>query len=345
MRVATYYSNHDIRIEDKPTPQIGRGEVLIRVQACGICGTDVLEWYRRNKTPLVLGHEIAGEISEVGRGLRRYKKGQRVSASHHVPCGKCNYCLSGHPTVCDTLRRTHFDPGGFSQFVRLPEINVQLGGVYPLPDSLSYEEATFTEPLACCLRAQKLAGGIKAKNVLVMGCGISGLLHIQLAKAQGASFVGASDIVDYRLDFARQYGAEAAINAQQNDVAERFRQHNQGRAADVVIVATGATSANTSALQCVERGGCVLFFAATDEGAEIPLSVNNVFWRNEITLTSSYAATPAEHLEALKLLSQRKIKAKEMITHSLPLDKIEEGFKLVAEAGNSLKVVIRPQEG
>ena len=131
MRTAVYYSNSDIRIEERPNPEIGPGEVLIRVQACGICGTDVLEWYRRDKTPLVLGHEIAGQIEEVGQGLEQYKKGQRISASHHVPCGKCSYCLRGHETTCDTLRKTHFDPGGFCEYLRLPAINVELGGVYP----------------------------------------------------------------------------------------------------------------------------------------------------------------------------------------------------------------------
>jgi L-iditol 2-dehydrogenase len=304
----------------------------------------VLEWYRRDKTPLVLGHEIAGEIEEVGAGLSRYKKGERVSASHHVPCGKCSYCLGGHQTTCETLRKTHFDPGGFAQFLRVPALNLELGGVYPLEDSLSFEEATFIEPLACVLRAQRLAGMSQGKSALVMGCGISGMLHLQLARANGASFIAACDIVDYRLDFARRLGADATINVQKEDLLEKFRQLNQGRRADLVIVATGAKTANTQALQAVERAGSVLFFAATDEGVTIPLSVNDVFWRNEITLTSSYAATPQEHLEALELIHTRKIPVKKLITHRFGLDKIQQGFRLVAEAKDSLKVIINPQE-
>jgi L-iditol 2-dehydrogenase len=340
MRVATYYSNKDIRIEDAPAPEIKKGELLVRVRASGICGTDVLEWYRRDKIPLILGHEIAGEIEQVGEGLAQYRKGQRVSASHHVPCGKCVFCLRGHPTVCETLRKTHFDPGGFVELLRLPAINVELGGVYPLPDNLSYEEATFIEPLACVLRGQKLAGMCSGKSVLVLGCGVSGILHIQLARLSGASFIAATDIVDYRLRSAERFGADAAINAKGNDIPGQVRRLNKGKGADLVVVATGAESAQVQALQSVERAGCVLFFAATGEGITIPLSINDTFWRNEVTLTSSYAATPREHLGALDLLSGRKIDAKGMISHRMKLEQIQEGFRIVAEAGNSLKVVI-----
>jgi L-iditol 2-dehydrogenase len=344
MQVATYYSNEDIRLEEVPRPKIGPGELLIRVWACGICGTDVLQWYRRDKTPLVLGHEIAGEIAEVGEGLKQYHKGQRVCASHHVPCGRCSYCLRGHQTVCETLRKTHFDPGGFVEFLRLPQANVELGGVYALPDNLSYEEATFIEPLACVLRGQKAAGLLKDRSVLILGCGISGLLHVMLAKLGGASFIAAADIVDYRLQQARRFGADAVLNARREDLPGRIRQLNQNQAADLVIVATGAKTANLAALQSVQRGGTILFFAATDEGVEIPLSVNELFWRNEVTLTSSYAATPQEHLQALSLLSTRKIPVSQMITHRFGLDRIQEGFRLVAEAGESLKVIIEPQK-
>lgn len=343
MYVARYYSNNDIRIEQMPAPRIGPGELLIRVEACGICGTDVLEWYRRDKAPLILGHEIAGVIEEVGEGLIQYKKGQRVSASHHLPCGKCNYCKRGHESVCETLRQTHFDPGGFVEFLRLPAINVELGGVYPLADNLSYEAATFIEPLACVLRAQRLAGTSAGKSVLIMGCGVSGLLHLQLAKLNGASLIAATDIIDYRLEYAKGFGADAVINAKKEDIVTHFRQLNQGRGADLVIVATGSKDANLAALEAVDRGGCVLFFAPTDKGVTIPLAIN-LFWRNEITLTSSYAATPKEHLEALRLLEADRIHVKKMITHRFGLERIEEGFQLVARPGLSLKIIIMPQK-
>lgn len=342
MRVAMYYSNSDVRIEQMPVPKIGQGELLIRVHASGICGTDVLEWYRIDKVPLVLGHEIAGEIASVGGGLRRFKVGDRISVSHHVPCNKCRYCLSGHQTVCETLRRTRFEPGGFSEYIRLPAINVE-HGVYILPDEVSYEEATFIEPLACVLRGQRLAGMQKGKVVLVVGSGISGLLHIQLARQLGAARVIATDIVDYRLKKAKQFGADNVIHAQ-GDVPVCLRQVNDGRLADLVILSTGAKTAMLQALKSVDRGGTILFFAATDKGVTIPLSVNELFWRNEVTLTSSYAGSPKDHIEALNLISTKKINVADMITHRLSLKDTVSGFKLVAEAKESIKVIIEPQK-
>ena len=336
-----YYSNHDVRLEEMPTPQIGHGELLVRVEACGICGSDVMEWYRRDRVPLVLGHEIGGQIAAVGDGVEDYKEGDRVSAAHHVPCNQCHYCLSGHHTVCDTLRQTNFDPGGFAEYIRLPAINVERG-VFLLPDEVSYEQATFIEPLACVLRGQRLAHMRPGQSVLVIGSGISGLLHVQLARTMGASCVVATDIVDYRLKAARQFGADAAFHAEE-DLPARLRQLNQGRLADLVIVCTGATSAIAQALQSVERGGTVLFFAPTNPGVTIPISVNDLFWRNDRTLTTSYAGSPADYAAALELIHARRVRVDEMITHRLSLAEAGLGFQLVADAQNSIKVIIEPQ--
>ena len=287
MRVATYYNNHDIRIQEMPKPQIEPGELLIRVQACGICGSDVMEWYRTNRTPLVLGHEVAGTIEEVGEGLN-YKKGTRISCSHHLPCGSCHYCLAGHETVCDTLRKTNFDPGGFCEFLRLPKINVDYG-VFSLPDSVSFQEATFVEPVACVLRGQRLAGfsarrdsasrDKKGQSVLVLGCGIAGLLHIYLAKIMGAGQILATDIVDYRLKQAEKFGADKAILAKDYS-PDLLRKANQNRLADLVIVSTGAIPAIQQAFTSVERGGVILFFAPTEKDAEVNMPFNTLFWRN-----------------------------------------------------------------
>ena len=336
-----YYSNRDVRLEEMPTPQIGRGELLVRVEASGICGSDVMEWYRRDRVPLVLGHEIGGQIVAVGDGVEGYKVGDRVSAAHHVPCNTCHYCLSGHHTVCDTLRQTNFDPGGFAEYIRLPAINVERG-VFLLPDEVSYEQATFIEPLACVLRGQRLAHMQPGHSVLVIGSGIAGLLHVQLARTLGAGCVVATDVVDYRLKAARQFGADAAFHAEE-DLPTRLRQVNQGRLADLVIICTGAASAIAQALQSVERGGTVLFFAPTNLGVTIPLSVNDLFWRNDITLTTSYAGSPADYAAALELIHTRRVRVDEMITHRLSLEEASLGFQLVADARNSIKVIIEPQ--
>lgn len=340
MRVAMYHNNSDVRLQEMPVPRICPGEMLIRIRASGICGSDVMEWYRLPKAPLVLGHEIAGDVVEVGEGVTRYKVGDRVSASHHVPCNTCYYCLSGHHTVCDTLRSTSFDPGGFAEFVRLPPINSDRG-VYLIPDSVSYEEATFTEPLACVLRGQRQAGLKPGQSVLVMGSGIAGLLHINLARALGAGRIAATDISGYRLKAAGKFGAELAIHARE-DVPARFRQFNGGRLADQVIVCTGAVTAIEHALQSVERGGTILFFAPTDRGVTIPISINDLFFRNDITLTTTYAGSPADHETALQLIRAGAANVSEMITHRLALEETGLGFQLVAKADDSIKVIIEP---
>ncbi len=339
MRVAMYYSNKDVRIEGMPVPKIGADELLVKIMACGICGSDVMEWYRIKRAPLVLGHEATGEIAEVGDGVKRYKKGDRVFVSHHVPCNTCRYCLSGHHTACETLHKTNFYPGGFAEYIRVPKINVERG-VYVLPDDVSFEDGTFIEPLACALRGQRLAGVKSGDSVLVLGSGISGLLHVQLARTLGAARVIATDVNEYRLNAAKKFGADAVIHASE-DVPSKVRQINENRLADVVIVCTSATAAFTQALRCVDRGGTVVFFAPTQPGVTVPVPVDE-FWRNEITLATSYGASPADLAAALELIHARKVRVREMITHRLSLEEAGLGFKLVADAKESIKVIIEP---
>jgi L-iditol 2-dehydrogenase len=341
MRVAMYYSNQDVRLEEMSVPQIGPGEVLMRAEASGICGTDLLEWYRLHKAPLILGHEVAGVVAAVGEGVEKYKEGDRICAAHHVPCNTCHYCLSGHHTVCDTLRRTNFDPGGFAEYLRLPRINVDQG-IFPLPDEVSFEEATFVEPLACVLRGQRLAHLQPGQSVLVIGSGIAGLLHIQLAQASGACSIIATDVVDYRLEAALKFGADVAIQAKEYN-PDYLRRAADGRLADLVVICSGATSAINQALESVERGGTVLFFAPTEPGVTVPISVNDLFWRNEITLTSSYGGSPVDYAAALELIQSGKIRVREMVTHRLGLAETGLGFQFVARAQDSLKVIIEPQ--
>ncbi len=250
--------------------------------------------------------------------------------------------MSGNHTACDTLRTTNFDPGGFAEFLRLPALNVDRG-VYLLPDEVSFEEATFIEPLACVLRAQRRAQVEPGKTVLVLGSGIGGLLHIHLAGRLGATRVIATDIDDARLRAASRFGADLALNAQE-DIPVRLREVNEGRLADSIIVCTGAVTALQQAMECVERGGTILFFAPTDKDVTIPLSINELFWRNDVTLTTSYAGDYADHMTALQLIQAKRVTVNEMITHKLGLAETGEGFKLVAEAHDSIKVIIEPQK-
>lgn len=339
MKVAMYYTNKDVRIEEAPKPVPGIGELVVKVMASGICGSDVMEWYRLKKAPRVLGHEIAGEVVETGDGVKKFKKGDRVMVTHHVPCGTCIYCKTGRETCCKTLRSTNFYPGGFSEFLRVPEINVKFGTL-KLPDNVSYEEGTFIEPLGCVVRGQRLANVRKGDTVLVIGSGISGILHIQLARAQGAGRIIATDITTFRLDMTKKLGADRVINAQEN-VPERVKECNDGRLAGKVIVTTGAVPAIKQALKSVDMGGTILFFAPTSPGVEIPIEFLDL-WSKCVNIVTSYAAAGNDLKEALSLISKKKVDVKDMITHRLPLSETGKGFALMTEGKDSLKIIIEP---
>lgn len=339
MRVAMYYNNRDVRIEERERPRIGPGEALVRVVSSGICGSDVMEWYRLKKAPLVLGHEIAAEVVEVGDGVRTARPGDRVFVSHHVPCNSCRYCLAGNHTVCETLHTTNFDPGGFAEYVRVPPLQTDRG-LFHLPAAVGFDEGTLVEPLACVVRGQRVARLEPGQTVLVLGAGISGLLHIALAKALGAGAIVATDVHPYRLAAARRLGAALAVDARE-DVPAAVRAATGGRLADLVIVCTGARPAFDQALESVERGGTIEFFATTEPGVDLPVPLNR-FWRNGISLMPSYGASPRDLTVAIDLLAAGRIPASDLITHRLPLDQAAEGFLLVAEGAESIKVVLRP---
>jgi len=300
----------------------------------------VMEWYRLKKAPLVLGHEISGEIAEVGERVKNFSIGQRVIISHHVPCNTCLYCIKGQHTVCKTLHTTNFDPGGFSEYLRAPKINVDRG-TFVLPDNVSFEEGTFIEPLGCVVRGQRFARLQPGQTVLVLGSGISGLLHIALARSVGAGRILATDVSQYRLDAAKHYGADAVIHGQE-DVPALVREANAGRPADLVIICTGAFPAFEQAMQSVDKGGTVLFFATTDPGRDLAIPVND-FWRNQVTLLTSYAAAPLDLQIAIDLIRFQRIHVDEMVTHRLPLSDTAKGFQLVENAEDSIKVIIEPQ--
>ena len=337
MKVAVYYNNKDVRIEERPIPKLNDDELLIKVMASGICGTDVMEWYRIKKAPLVLGHEVSGIIDKVGNKVRNFKLGDRIVATHHVPCMKCHYCLNDHHTACETLHKTNFDPGGFAEYIIIPKVNVELG-TFKLPENVSFEEGTFVEPLGTVVRAQRLANLKENDTLLVIGSGISGLTHIKLAKSKGVKKIIAVDINDYRLNAAKRFGANYVFNVN-GSLQEKIREINENRLADKVIVCTGALSAAKQALQCVDKGGTILFFAVPKPDENLEISIND-FWKNEIKIMTSYGAAPNDLKESLELIKNKKINLKDMITHRLKFDEIQKGFQLVAEAKESLKVIV-----
>lgn len=339
-RVAVYHSNRDIRISTRAVPAVGPGEVLFQVHASGICGSDLMEWYRRPHAPTVLGHEVAGRVIAVGDGVREVAVGDRIVATHHVPCLTCHYCLTGRETVCETLRRTDFDPGGFAEFIRLPAVNVQQG-ILKLPDHVSEECGSMVEPLGCVLRAQRNSGLKAGQSALIIGAGISGCLHLLAARARAAARVLVTDIRPERRQIAAQLGADQILDAA-DDVADEIH-HELGHGVDHAIVCAASADAVGCALSAVDRGGTVSFFAPLEPAETYALSFNEVFWRKGVTLTSSYGAALVDLREALASISSGRIDVSPLITHRLPLSEIRSGFELMLKSEDSLKIIIDPR--
>jgi len=341
MKVAMYYNNHDVRIEEQEIPEISDDELLVKVIASGICGSDVMEWYRLKKAPLVLGHEISGIIEKAGKNVKKFKEGDRIFVTHHVPCNECSFCKNNQQTLCHMLHNTKFYPGGFAQYLRVPEINVK-HGTFILPDEVSFDEGTFIEPLACVVRGFRVAHYKEGQTVLVLGSGMAGLLNIKLAKTYGAKKIFATDIDEYRLKLAKKMGADVVINAKEN-VAEQIKTHNNGKLADFVILCAGAPTAVRQAIESVECGGTILWFAMTPPGVDVPVPFFDI-WNKQIKMYSTYAGAGEDIVEAIDLLKPKKLDVNDMITHKLPMNETPKGFKLVADAKDSMKVIIEPQK-
>jgi L-iditol 2-dehydrogenase len=337
MKVSVWHNNRDIRIEDWPTPKPGPKEMLVKVISCGICGSDVVEWYRLPRAPLVQGHEIGGEVVEVGESVKNYRPGDRVFVAPKVPCLNCYYCDAGHYPVCPNVKARL--PGGFAEYILVPEILVEKGA-YRLPENMTYDQSTFIEPLACVVRAQDLAGIKKSQTVMVMGCGMSGLLQVKLAKAKNCRII-ATDINRTRLNFAKKIGADITLDAATN-VAQRLTVEH-GKKADVVVLCTSALAALDQAWKCVDKGGSIIFFAVPGPDMKVIVPIND-FWTQEVKILTSYYCGPPDIQEAIKLIETETIKVDDMITHRLPLKDIAQGFRLVIDGRESMKVIIKPHQ-
>jgi L-iditol 2-dehydrogenase len=338
MKVSMWYNNNDIRIEEVPTPSPGQGEMLVKVISCGICGSDIVEWYRLPRAPLVQGHEVGVEVVKTGDGVSKYKKGDRLFIAPKIPCLKCSYCLKGHYPQCNTVKGRL--PGGFAEYILVPK-ELVINGSYLLPDNVNYDQATFIEPLACVVRAQRLASIKEGQTLLVLGSGMSGLLHVKLAKYKKCKVI-VTDINKKRLELAKSFGADHVFDAA-SDILEQLIQAN-GKKADAVIVTTSAMSAFAQAWKTVDMGGVVVLFAVPEPDKDVVVPVND-FWRKEISILTSYYCGPPDIEEALDLITNRDIKVDDLITHRLSLKDANKGFKMLLDgAAGSLKVIIKPQE-
>jgi L-iditol 2-dehydrogenase len=340
MKTGVYYRNSDVRVEERPDPKAGDRDIVVRIMACGLCGSDLLEWYRIKRAPLVLGHEPAGVVVETGKLVPSLKPGDRIFVTHHVPCNACSYCLAGHETACTTFQTVNnFDPGGFSQLLRVTGRSVETGALL-LPDSVSFEQATFIEPLGTAVRALRTSGLKPGQSVLVLGSGVAGLLIIKLVRALGAGAIIASDVSPYRLEKAKQFGASHTVTAGE-DVPAFVRTVNGGRLADVVILSTGALPAARTALLCADRGGTILFFAVPKPGETVAVDFNP-FWRDDVTIRTCYGASPLDNLQALELIRCGAVTVTDMVTHRFGIDEIGKAFQTGAQPDGCMKVIVEP---
>jgi len=302
----------------------------------GFAVSDIVEWYRLPRAPLVQGHEIGAEVVAVGEFIKKYKPGDRVFIAPKVACMQCDYCRKGHFPVCSAIKDRL--PGGFAEYVLAPQALIE-HGTYRLPDNITDDQSTFIEPLACVVRAQRLAGLQENLTVMVMGCGMSGLLHVKLARAHNCRVI-ATDINPRRLEIAKRLGAALTINAAEDNVVQRLLAEN-GRPADVVILCASAITAVEQAWQSVDKGGVVVFFTVPGPDKQVTIPIN-AFWTREIRIITSYYCGPPDIAEAIKLIEAGSIVVDDMITHRLPLKDIAEGFQLVMDGRESIKVIIKP---
>ncbi|WP_217921135.1 alcohol dehydrogenase catalytic domain-containing protein [Miltoncostaea oceani] len=333
MRVAVYHGGGRVALEERPDPVAGAGELVVRMSACGLCGSDLMGWYQDPRAPVVLGHEPVGEVVSAGPGAP-VEVGERVHVHHHVPCMTCALCRAGRHTLCATFRATRIDPGGLAELIRVPAENARLD-VLTVPDGLPDWAATLIEPLGCVLRGQRWAGVGPGARVAVVGAGAMGLLEIGAARAAGARAVAA---VEPRAD-RRALAAAAGAVIPDGDDAAAVAEALDGPA-DQVFVCTTAPDAIAGALHMAGPAGVVQLFAPPRPGTPVPLDLGAVFFR-EVTIQSTYSAGPLDTRDALALLASGAIDAGPIVSHRLPLADVEEAFRL-ARSGTAVKVVVEP---
>lgn len=348
MKIAKLYSFDDIRIEDTPVPDIGPFDALIKTKACGICSGDVMPWYIEKKSPLVPGHEPVGEIVELGSELSKtqhsalstqhFKKGDRVFVHHHAPCMECRHCKRGDYVQCETWRKTKIIPGGISEYILVPEINLR-NDTLLLPEDISYEDGTLVEPTACVVKSLKRANIKQGDTILVIGLGVMGQIHVLIAREYGAGKVIGADMVPFRLEKALEFGADSVIDVSEENLAERVKSLTDGFMADIVVVGPNRVEAMKQGIEAASRGGTVVFFTPAKPNELLPINPNEIYFR-DINLVTSYSCGPDDTKTALQYIEKGVITAKKLVTHRFAIENTAEAFKLTAAAKDSLKSVI-----
>ncbi len=329
--------NHQTRVQEVPQPTLNEGDLLLQVMACGICFSDVHKIRLQPlKKPVVLGHEVAGRVVESKSS--KFRTGDRVVVAHHVPCLRCHYCRHGNISMCAQFKRTNLDPGGFAELVRVPAEHVE-SVAFLIPDSLTDGEASFMEPLGCCVRAVKRAGLLASDVVVLVGLGSIGLLLLQLIQHAGADCIGL-DLDRTRREMAETLGAKATFAGSEPGFKESLAVATKGRGADAVFFTAGNPSLVSTALSWLSAGGTCLAFASFHPASDVTLDWNQLYYR-EINLVTSYSASPDSLAEALKLLTDGSVRVASMTGHTFPLERFSEALAAL-ESRAILKAIMIP---
>ena len=338
MKIAKLYTFNEIRIEEMPVPEVGPHDALMKTKACGICSGDIMPWYIEKKAPLVLGHEPAGEVVEVGKEVASFKAGDRVFVHHHAPCFICRHCKKGNYVHCNTWKNSKIIPGGLAEYILIPRINLE-NDTLNLSVKLSYEDGTLIEPTACVVKALKRVNIRDGDTVLVIGLGIMGQLNILLARKYGAERIIGADTVPFRLQKAKESGADDVIDVSKIDLLDALKNLTDGELADIVIVGPNSVEAMRQGLSATGAGGRVLFFTPAKPGERLIVDPNDLYFR-DINIITSYSCGPTDTADALEIIEEGIVRANKLVTHKFPIERTEDAFRLAAEARDSLKSVI-----
>jgi L-iditol 2-dehydrogenase len=336
MQVARLYDFGDIRVEQSARPEVGPDDILVRASACGICSGDIMPWYIRRKAPLVLGHEPVGVVEEAGAAVRGFRPGERVFVHHHAPCFSCAACRRGEYVQCATWRASKITPGGMAEYFLVSAENQR--DTLRLPDDVADIDGVLVEPAACVVKSIRRSGLKPGETILVIGLGIMGMMHVKLARHQGAGLVIGADLFETRASRAKELGADIGLVVSGDDLAEQILQVTDGAMADVVIVGPGTARALTAGIAAAGKGATVVQFTATPPEEEMLVRPHDLYF-NETRLIPSYSCGPDDTREALDLVRRGILSARELVTHRFPLARIGEAYDQ-AQKPDSLKVVV-----
>lgn len=339
MKANVFYDINDFRYEDIEEPKVSEDEVLIEMKSCGICGTDIHKAvYKTVPTPIVLGHEVSGVIIKKGEAVKKFDIGDRVALAHHAPCMLCWECRHNHHSLCDQYLKTNIHPGGFSEKILVPAVNVERT-MLKIPDEMTHDEGSFMEPLACCFRgySSKIQPG---DSVLILGSGPIGILHTQLAKAFNASLIINTDLVDYRLKMAEKFGA-VGINVAKQDALNTIIELTDGKGADIIIDTAGNRQAMNLAIKVARKGAIINVFAPFVKDNKVEINFDDIFFK-ELTFVGTYSSSPLDYPRVLQLIQNGIVNVEEIITHHFKLEYLEKAIELGHKAKDSLKIMINP---